>query len=119
MPIGNTTYRGATNDERRERLDWKIKHDECIFPDCERPSVCEPDDTLPMCRPHLEGTNAQADLDEAALAENVLEPWVETMEAIGFPVLARARQGALIDLRREKEELEERIAKAHTEIDEG
>lgn len=106
-----------TNDERHERMAWKIEHGQCLFPDCERPSVCEPDDSFPLCRPHLEGSNAQSDLDEAELAENVLGPWVETTEAIGYPVLTRVMQGALMDLRREKEVLEERIVKAYAEID--
>ena len=107
-----------TNDERRERLDWKIAHGECIFPDCERSSTEDADRSFPICALHLEATNARADFDETELAEKVLEPWVETTDAIGYPVLTRVMSAALMDLRREKEELEERIAKAYAEIDE-
>ena len=48
------------------------------------------------------------------MSENVLASWVETCEAIAFDPLTRVMQGALMDLRREKEELEKRREQALT-----
>ena len=108
----------SDNRTNKQRMAWSLEHGICVFPDCGRPASDDPGDPFPMCAPHLEYNTAQADLDQVRMSINVLAPWVDSCEAIGFDPLTKVMQIALDDLHEQKETHLERMERAGREIDE-
>jgi hypothetical protein len=83
----------------------------CRFPGCERPS--RPNE-IGACALHVAEYDARSELNAWNWAESILEPWVETTEAIGSEELTRVMTEALDEVRRQvarhSEELERAMA---------